>query len=960
MFSMHYNRYCMLGLIALTIVLSGAIVPARAATERVGVAAAVNPATTGTPPGGADRVVVVGARMVQNERVVTSDKGRTQLLFLDGSALTIGPNSDVVLDEFIYDPKTKIGKLAFSATKGLFRLVGGKISKKTPVLFKTPTAVIGIRGGIGIITVREVGKQAGLSNGLSAGQGASSASSAGVLRLAQATPGPRVITTAQLAFGQMTVQAGGVTRSITIPGFQVVATSPTAPPSQPTQAEAPGESLGGLEGSGGDNTGGALEAPTNEDVADTQISDLGSNIQPTLIVSAPPINQAAPPLAPLASFSDSAPLRNLITNIREDTIIVTLEETEETEETVVVADPVPPSIDVGGRFLSQTPFTSFVVDTGKTTRVALRNKNFQGAFTLDGFISNVVDGFDSDASSASNFLFRLPLGTGTFSVNSATALTNFGAVSGTGFGAPNETFFYWNLREVGANNNPASVFAGKAFTGTFPTTGFAAHDLFVGFPNLTSIPMLPVNYGGNFGGGPNAILYSAYSPNLLTFPNDGRSVALYGSIAIDGVGSSQKSAQIVYMGVYFGDSLSGDKLVLSGFARGSVRLTSTGRPIRVDGGGAATSRDGDNNSFFGTSAPDYFVISSDFTSTNTTLVDTAGFVVELENTSTPTTTFFHETYTQPKPLPSGVGTTRTTQSLNGYISGIAVQKTGSSTFTNYIVKTLDDKPDNFQINTNASTNRLDASISTADVFATQPALVIPLGNPTGSSLSRQAFIDDNLFGVRDSTSSTPTIGGNEGTSRIVLITSAFTNLSGSLVSGVTFCDCKFTKWGFISGEVRQADFSQRQRLHLVPWVAGVRSTAADITTAATVRTGITTYTGHVVANIKDGSNQFVAFGNYSQTWNFTENTVSGVASRQGSVTISDLDGATYTGSVSAVTSPDTQGREFVGSISGAGRSGTIEGTFMRGASDNVGEVGSQFHVVTTGYDAAGVALGKAN
>ena len=54
----------------------------------------------------------------------------------------------MVLDEFVYDPATGSGKLAMTATKGVFRLVGGKISKSEPVTLKTPTATIGIRGGM--------------------------------------------------------------------------------------------------------------------------------------------------------------------------------------------------------------------------------------------------------------------------------------------------------------------------------------------------------------------------------------------------------------------------------------------------------------------------------------------------------------------------------------------------------------------------------------------------------------------------------------------------------------------------------------------------------------------------------------------------------------------------------------------------------------------------------------------
>ena len=69
---------------------------AQAAMPKVGVAAAVNPATTGRPQGGRDRVIVVGDNMLHNERIETSDRGRTQLLFIDGTALMIGPNSSVV------------------------------------------------------------------------------------------------------------------------------------------------------------------------------------------------------------------------------------------------------------------------------------------------------------------------------------------------------------------------------------------------------------------------------------------------------------------------------------------------------------------------------------------------------------------------------------------------------------------------------------------------------------------------------------------------------------------------------------------------------------------------------------------------------------------------------------------------------------------------------------------------
>src|SRR5688500_1153948 len=110
------SRRLRLALLAST-ALGLAAPPALAATE-IGVAAAVNPMAHGTPPAQDSRVLRIGTDMTANEKVATGPRGQAQLLFLDGSALTVGPNSDIVLDAFVYDPETKDGELAFSATKG--------------------------------------------------------------------------------------------------------------------------------------------------------------------------------------------------------------------------------------------------------------------------------------------------------------------------------------------------------------------------------------------------------------------------------------------------------------------------------------------------------------------------------------------------------------------------------------------------------------------------------------------------------------------------------------------------------------------------------------------------------------------------------------------------------------------------------------------------------------------------
>ena len=146
------------GVLGAAIALTMVAGPAFAVEEtKIGVTSASNLTTTGFPPVSPEHLLGIGVEVVGDERVITTKDGRAQLLFLDHSALTIGPNSNLVLDKFVYDPDAGVGELAFSATKGLFRLVGGRISKKTPVTIKTSAGTIGIRGGIAIVSIEEGG-----------------------------------------------------------------------------------------------------------------------------------------------------------------------------------------------------------------------------------------------------------------------------------------------------------------------------------------------------------------------------------------------------------------------------------------------------------------------------------------------------------------------------------------------------------------------------------------------------------------------------------------------------------------------------------------------------------------------------------------------------------------------------------------------------------------------------------
>ncbi|MEL6478329.1 MAG: FecR domain-containing protein, partial [Pseudomonadota bacterium] len=125
--------------------------------QEIGNVAAVNRDMAGTPPTASRRLLELGQNVVRNERIETSDRGAGQLLFVDQTSLTISPNTDILLDEYVYNPAEDTGDVALTMTRGALRFIGGRISKKRRALIRTPTATIGIRGGMVLIQVADDG-----------------------------------------------------------------------------------------------------------------------------------------------------------------------------------------------------------------------------------------------------------------------------------------------------------------------------------------------------------------------------------------------------------------------------------------------------------------------------------------------------------------------------------------------------------------------------------------------------------------------------------------------------------------------------------------------------------------------------------------------------------------------------------------------------------------------------------
>jgi FecR protein len=172
---------------------------APALAQQVGTATAVNPVSESTPPGGATDKLTVGARVMHRERIHTSPSGSAQLLFLDKSSLSVASNTNLVIDDFIYDPASNRGHMLTRLSVGTLQFIGGELSHQGAVTINTPAVAVGVRGGTVTIT--------------------------------HGAGGTRVTN----QYGTLTLTNAAGTTVVTRPGFTVTVANWNTSPGQPTQ-----------------------------------------------------------------------------------------------------------------------------------------------------------------------------------------------------------------------------------------------------------------------------------------------------------------------------------------------------------------------------------------------------------------------------------------------------------------------------------------------------------------------------------------------------------------------------------------------------------------------------------------------------------------------------------------------------------------------------------------------------
>lgn len=107
---------------------------------------------------GKDVVQIAKGTLIETNDKVETKNGKVKIVFKDDTNVTVTESSSLIIDDFVYDPKSGAGKLGLKAAAGTVRYVSGSIAKDPKnVKINTPTAAIAVRGTDFVMAVSETG-----------------------------------------------------------------------------------------------------------------------------------------------------------------------------------------------------------------------------------------------------------------------------------------------------------------------------------------------------------------------------------------------------------------------------------------------------------------------------------------------------------------------------------------------------------------------------------------------------------------------------------------------------------------------------------------------------------------------------------------------------------------------------------------------------------------------------------
>lgn len=940
------------------------------ADTQVGVSSAVNNKST-LERSSTQRTIVVGDNINHKDKIITSKAGLTQVLFVDGSTFTVGANSQVVIDEFVYNPSNGSGSLVSEVTRGALRFVGGKLSKnKAPVQFKTPVGILGVRGAISEID---------LSPDCLSGKDC-----------------PIMI--ASLIFGnEMTLtQTNGRKRRVYQAGHAIVVYKNGKSKIVPLSSLKRGSVQQRLAGNPGQN-GGAVRIPTEEDVVKSRIPQNNSGRAPFVIRPRPRPEVVATALAP---DQDTPGVGGLTLDMGQTV-------TEQSQSDFVrgqIGDEPPPILERGtltGVFGTPPEYLSgngvATVTDPLTANIVVPVSNATLPVSLlESSRGNPL------AVEIGDLTLPYPIAEGETEIApwfSEDYLVD--VLGGTILRGPSGfALYYLALADI-ETADPSSLYV---FIGTptarqvfYPSTPGAraaqvrtytlGEDYARGSQGIVSnVPLLSSEAALNFG---NAFLAAAAETPMYMIERvdvTTTTQTLYGALRIEGQGAAQRSMIVSDSGIVFGSLVETgeDALGYGGTRRGSYRLSSSDQTVFMRGGTGSVRADNDQVTTAITgSNGEVFLYSSgmDIGLARNGFRDEREFIdVSLSDPLlAPTSGSQYSSMIVPAILSSqdalsGFDRTLGGKTVYGYAAGMIESADGS--ITPFRSRSYDDVEMQFD----AESSNFGGLITTADVNGADPvvdsftyAFGFDVTGDFGEAASdRGAYLDDDRYAA-NSTGPGNYQGGDttllyldSGTSIAHQPTTSVTPadpgtyvVSSGLApqpelfsgAGVTQCNCDFMQWGWwgTQTEFRDASLSGGSRtdfVHLGTWATGDIPDVADLPTS-----GSGTFQGHAIGNVADSTSggvaQYVAVGDLAMTYDFGE--------RSGVLSIDNFDDRSFSGAMTGA----SDANRFGGALSGSGLSGRAVGSFTRNPTGGVAQgVLGTFNVGGGGYSAAGTFLGS--
>ena len=120
------------------------------AQDVVGRNAAVKGTVSIASQGEEARQAVIKEDVRLQDEVTSALDSSLQVLLLDETVFTVGPEARLTIDRFVYDPSRADGQLSATVKSGMFRFMSGKTARasRDAVSIDTPVASLGVRGTV--------------------------------------------------------------------------------------------------------------------------------------------------------------------------------------------------------------------------------------------------------------------------------------------------------------------------------------------------------------------------------------------------------------------------------------------------------------------------------------------------------------------------------------------------------------------------------------------------------------------------------------------------------------------------------------------------------------------------------------------------------------------------------------------------------------------------------------------